>query len=363
MGKGVTMGGHVLYAIFLLVICCAGIGAQIDKCTSSGNTSTVQNGRCDAENNNAECGFDGGDCCLCTCSHGSYYDCGSNGFTCLDPNVTSVEPSICVESLSTLISCPAELQEWIVENAIQAQAFADSARCVGGSFNVTWKGKVVVNETISIFDGTVLNVMGDNADAAIVGDGKTRLFAVINASLNLHNIIVSHGNAIDGGAIAATSGSTLSFSRVVFRRNTASIGGGALYVTNGTAVMVIEDTVFSNNSASDGGALYATGGSTVSGGGITTFSENAATSGDGGALYVTNGSSIVWTETSHFFNNIAKNDGGALFLADHSIAIWNAESNFTTNSAQRDGGALYMKEGSRAVWIAESHFLSNNGWR
>ncbi|CAN0444947.1 unnamed protein product, partial [Ascophyllum nodosum] len=62
MGKGVAMGGHVLYAIFLLVICCAGMGAQIDKCTFSGNTSTVQNGRCDAENNNAECGFDGGDC-------------------------------------------------------------------------------------------------------------------------------------------------------------------------------------------------------------------------------------------------------------------------------------------------------------
>ncbi|CAN0444927.1 unnamed protein product, partial [Ascophyllum nodosum] len=138
-----------------------------------------------------------------------------------------------MESLSTLTSCPAELQEWIVEDATQARAFADSARCVGGSFNVIWKGKVVLNETISIFDGTVLDVVGDNADAAIVGDGKTRLFAVINASLNLHNIVVSHGNAIDGGAIAATSASTLSFSRVVFSRNTASIGGGALYVTNG----------------------------------------------------------------------------------------------------------------------------------
>ena len=48
--------------------------------------------------------------------------------------------------------------------------------------------------------------MGGNADAAIVGDGKTRLFAVINASLHLRNIVVSHGNGIYGGAIAATSG-------------------------------------------------------------------------------------------------------------------------------------------------------------
>ena len=233
MGKGIAMAGHVLYAIFLLVICCAGIGAQSDNCTYYGNTSTVQNGRCDVENNIAECGFDGGDCCQCTCNHGSYYDCGSNGFKCLDPNAAGVEPFICVESPSTLTSCPAELQqEWIVENATQARAFADSARCVGGSFNVTWKGKIVVDETISIFAGTVLNVMGgDDADTAIVGDGQTRLLAVINASLHLRNITVSLGNAMYGGAIAAASGSRLSFSRVVFSNNTAFIGGGAIYLT------------------------------------------------------------------------------------------------------------------------------------
>ena len=359
MGKSVAMGGHVLYAIFLLLICCPGIGAQIDNCTYYGNTSTVQNGYCDAENNNAELGFDGGDCCLCTCSDRSYYDCGSNGFTCLDPNVTRVEPSICVEPPSTLISCPAELQEWIVDNTTQARAFAESTRCVGGSFNVTWKGKVVVDETILIFDGTILNVMGGNADTAIVGDGKTRLFAASNASLNLRNIVVSHGNAMYGGAIAATFGSRLSFSRVVISDNTASIGGGAIYMANGSTVTAIEDTVFTNNTASDGGVLYMKSGSTICGKGETTFSENAATSGDGGVLYMTTGSSAVWTATSHFFNNTAQNDGGALFLADNSKATWNAVSNFTANSAQRNGGALYMKKGSRAVWGAKSHFLSN----
>ena len=355
------MGGHVLYAIFLLVICCAGIGAQIDICPLYGNTSTVQDGRCDVENNNAECGFDGGDCCVCTCSDGSYYDCGSNGFTCLDPKVAGVEPSVCVESPSTLISCPAELQrEWIVENATQARAFADSARCVGGSFNVTWKGKVVVDETISIFEGTVLNVMGGDANTAIVGDGNNRLFAVINASLHLRNIIVSQGNAMYGGAIAATSGSRLSFSRVVFSNNTASLGGGAIYLTNGSAVTVGEDTVFSNNTASDGGALYITSGSAVWGEGETCFTENAATSGNGGALYVTRGSSTVWTAAPHFLSNTAHNDGGALFLTDHSNAIWSAVSNFTANDAQRNGGALLVEEGSRAVWTSESHFFSNN---
>ena len=288
-------------------------------------------------------------------------DCGSDGFTCLDLNVAGVEPSICVESTSTLISCPAELQqEWFVDSATQARAFADSARCVGGSFNVTWKGKIVVDKTISIFEGTVLNVMGGDADAAIVGDGNNRLFAVINAVLNLRNIIVSQGNAMYGGAIAAASGSRLFFSRVVFSTNTASIGGGAICLTNGSTVTVGEDTVFSNNTASDGGALYITSGSAVWGEEETYFTKNSATSGNGGALYVTNGSSTVWTATSHFLHNTAHNDGGALFLADHSNASWNAVSNFTANIAQIKGGALLVEESSRVVWTAESHFLSND---
>lgn len=35
-------------------------------------------------NNNAECGYDGGDCCSCTCVDGSFYTCGS--FVCVDPD-------------------------------------------------------------------------------------------------------------------------------------------------------------------------------------------------------------------------------------------------------------------------------------
>ena len=257
----------------------------------------------------------------------------------MEPSIC-VEPQfICVESQSTLISCPVELEEWIVDNITRALAFTKSDRCVDGWFNVTWKGEVVVGETVSIFGGTVLNVMGVHADTLIVGDGKTRLFAVSNASLNLRNIVVSHGNAMYGRAIAATIGSRLCFSRVVFSNNTASIGGGALYMTDGSTVTVIENTVFPNNTASDGGVLYITSGSSVSGEGETTFSENAATSRDGGALYnMTTGSSAAWTTTAHFLNNTAQNDGGAMFLADHSNASWNAESNFTATSAQETGG-------------------------
>ncbi|CAN0542333.1 unnamed protein product, partial [Scytosiphon promiscuus] len=46
------------------------------------NTSWVNDGECDSRNNNADCGYDGGDCCECTCVNAR---CGDFLFNCLDP--------------------------------------------------------------------------------------------------------------------------------------------------------------------------------------------------------------------------------------------------------------------------------------
>ncbi|CAN0440595.1 unnamed protein product, partial [Pylaiella littoralis] len=48
-------------------------------------------GDCDSNNNKAECGYDGGDCCSCTCVDTEYYTCGNNGFACIDPEATCVD--------------------------------------------------------------------------------------------------------------------------------------------------------------------------------------------------------------------------------------------------------------------------------
>lgn len=45
-------------------------------------------GYCDADLNNEDCGYDGGDCCICTCEDGtafSVHSCEDNIFFCLDP--------------------------------------------------------------------------------------------------------------------------------------------------------------------------------------------------------------------------------------------------------------------------------------
>lgn len=60
------------------------VNCQLDDC--SGFVEFIADGDCDDLNNNANCGYDGGDCCPCTCSNGTYV-CGDSGYDCQDPSV------------------------------------------------------------------------------------------------------------------------------------------------------------------------------------------------------------------------------------------------------------------------------------
>ncbi|CAN0048971.1 unnamed protein product [Ectocarpus fasciculatus] len=58
--------------------------------TCGGNISYLADGDCDNANNNEECGYDRGDCCSCTCVDEAY-ECGTNGFACIDPSAECVD--------------------------------------------------------------------------------------------------------------------------------------------------------------------------------------------------------------------------------------------------------------------------------
>lgn len=47
-------------------------------------------GECDYGNNSAECGYDSGDCCPCTCQSTEHTECGLNGYECRDPSAACV---------------------------------------------------------------------------------------------------------------------------------------------------------------------------------------------------------------------------------------------------------------------------------
>ena len=317
-------------------VCYNPTAVTIQSSCINGNIEWIGDGVCDAVNNNKGCLYDGGDCCMCTCTDGQIWRCGYFGFSFVDPDVITQEANLCMELASSIPACPVELQsEWVVESTIQAHALIKAVRCSGGSFHVTWKGKVILDETVSIFSGTFLNVTSTDEDSAIVGDGKSRLFAVVNASLHLCNITLSNGNATYGGAIAA-SRSKVTFEGVAFAGNVATSSGGAIFLSRQTY-------------ASFGGEIT-----------NTTFTGNAATSGYGGALYVEGGSNVFWTGNSIFSENSCLGNGGAVSLAGGSYASWTGNTTFTLNTATGDGGALCIFAGSSAVWTANAHFLGNS---
>ncbi|CAM9855248.1 unnamed protein product, partial [Laminaria digitata] len=55
----------------------------------AGHVPDIKDGYCNDANNNADCGYDGGDCCSCTCVDDLEYLCGEQegGFDCRDPDV------------------------------------------------------------------------------------------------------------------------------------------------------------------------------------------------------------------------------------------------------------------------------------
>ncbi|CAN0447017.1 unnamed protein product, partial [Laminaria digitata] len=61
----------------------------------SGELSWLGDGWCSPETNNLGCGYDGGDCCECTCVDGPLYPCGFKGFNCEDP--ACLDPAIAAQ--------------------------------------------------------------------------------------------------------------------------------------------------------------------------------------------------------------------------------------------------------------------------
>ena len=117
--------------------------AEFPDC--GGNLLRLGDGACDAYNNNEECGYDGGDCCLCTCiKNGECVFRGIRGFGCVDP---SAEEGLyqCQPPPPHSAPCAVEIQRtWVVEDSTQARALAQAVNCSGGTFDVLWKGFVTV---------------------------------------------------------------------------------------------------------------------------------------------------------------------------------------------------------------------------
>ena len=70
----------------------------VDSFAMPMQVNRIGDGYCDPDNNKAECNYDGGDCCECTCEVGFFADDDSAGgcsqFACIDPAAPCVDEDL-----------------------------------------------------------------------------------------------------------------------------------------------------------------------------------------------------------------------------------------------------------------------------
>lgn len=340
----------------------------------SGYLPLTGDGRCDHQNNNAECGYDGGDCCEGTCIPGRY---SCVGFTCIDPTGPSALSNT-GNLRDTTSSCLSNVsRQWVVEDTAGATDLANSVVCTGGVFDVEWRGHVVVTETIWITGRTAVNITGVGVRPAIAdGKGESRIFGVINASLHVHDMELTHGSATAGGALFVAGGTVTLSGSTSFINNTAVEHGGAVFADSGASISWDGNTTIAHNSCTwHGGAIHIRGRSTVFWSGNTTFSSNRVDtigpetgSSFGGALYAVLDSTFSWSGNTKFIGNgIGLGDisrdvfcyGGVLSLEVRSSASWSGNTTFQDNDACFCGGALHANDSGVFSWEGTTVFSKN----
>ena len=158
-----------------------------------------------------------------------------------------------------------------------------------------------------------------------------------NNSVNSYND--DTGEIGDGGAVYASSSSTILLrGSTLFSGNVAGGDGGALFI-DGRASWEVETTFAYNTAGNLGGAICTTdGGSSISWSAHTLFFNNTADSG--GALVATSELEISGNANTIFLVNSANVYGGAVFIISMDVGPVFYGVRFASNSAQV-GGAVY----------------------
>jgi predicted outer membrane repeat protein len=233
-----------------------------------------------------------------------------------------------------------------------------------------------------------VDITGPGSDYGIIdGQGLYRIFSVQSPAtfLFVGYFTLRNGSGTAGGALYASSGVTVSISKVVFRENQAINGGavycqgceafivrcrfsgnqatqrgGALYVISGGNLNNMHDVLFEGNMADlSGGAIRSTGSNITMTNAV--FEENSASAG--GALDAgLNGGYFMKISDSSFRRNEAVNsNGGAInLLGTDGRAVFEGVT-FSGNISGLLGGAVYASYGnSPHVTIANTSVTGNS---
>lgn len=219
--------------------------------------------------------------------------------------------------------------------------------------------------TLCVSAGTFTeNLTVDGRDIAIVGSGAGRTVLdgggvattvdVMQSTLSLASLTVSHGAGGDGGGIRVES-STLDLAHVTVADNLASVRGGGMYVLSST-VTADDVRVLRNESALTGGGISV---------GLATFTGHDLlvarnVSYDYGGAGLSSGSATTVVTNSAFLGNEAWgtfSEGGGIKLDNAGSTIENVlvAGNFSENAGGGVATVGYQAEHLTNVAILDNH--------
>ena len=134
--------------------------------------------------------------------------------------------------------CPTVAQSLSVATTEEARDLATALNCSGGGeFNITWEGPVIVEETITVMEGTVLTINGLGSDAIADGSWATQLFNVSEAVLHLTDLGLINGFGVYGGALYIADASVTLRGDTKLVDNVCKENGGALWIGGENSVL------------------------------------------------------------------------------------------------------------------------------
>lgn len=231
---------------------------------------------------------------------------------------------------------------------------------------ITCSGTVVVNSTLTIPDGLIVNSTGR---LVLEANGNFPVFSLVGSAY-IGGLTLKGGKGVNGGCLTTqgvNSETNLTLWDMSFENCVASGVGGGVYV-NKDVVAEFSRVNFWDCSAESGGGLGLS--SEVLSVSCTDcdFRNNTASGVGGGAIFTTD-TSVAFLRAS-FINNRAfgtNSSGGAVYNLQSSFSC--QECMFRGNFAAGRAGALYTQGAARvsepdipgSVRLVDTYFLNNTG--
>jgi len=174
---------------------------------------------------------------------------------------------------------------------------------------------ITITNEIHIENQTVV-IIGQNTPT--LTSTTSRVFYIVTSDVNMSNLTINGGQLLsDNGAAILCQDSTLDLFNIDII-NGKAVNGGAIYMEN-SAISTYSSVFYGNIASSSGGAVYCTASGRLT---LSASSVFRNTGNDGGALNFFNCELNIMD--SHVYNNSASRFGGCVYAVTSKVSMENA---------------------------------------